>query len=277
MSGAGDHVDWLLYDGPVIDPHVHLKLDEQMAVTDRPHLPHAYLSRMRDVDLRAAGVLVIAPPGDLDRTRQMNDLVLDLAQEEPWYAMCSIHPADGDLGLAEIERVADAGARGLKLHPNAQDFDVADDAVARVVEHASTYQLPVLFDAYSPFDPAQPGKFVKLAMSRPEARLVLAHMHGPNFPELLTYEVLSRYPWWKRNVWFDMSATANLFADSPYCDQLAWVCRKLGTDRLLWASDFPLDDPCEALRSLAAYGFSREELSAICHENASALFGVDNR
>lgn len=45
--------------------------------------------------------------------------------------------------------------------------------------------LLVLFDAYSPFDADQPGKFVKLAVGCRETQLILAHMHGPQFAQLL--------------------------------------------------------------------------------------------
>lgn len=145
-----------------------------------------------------------------------------------------------------------------------------------VVGRAAELGLPVLFDAYSPTDPGQPGKFVELAQRHPSARIVLAHMQFTRFLELLVYEVLARYPSWTRNVWFDMSATGRLFADSPCADQFGWVCRKLGTDRLLWASDFPMDDPADALRALDAYGFDEGQLRQICHDNAVSLFGLDH-
>lgn len=54
----------------------------------------------------------------------------------------------------------------------------------------------------------QPGKFVQLAIAAPQARLILAHAHEPGFPQLLVYEILARYPWWPRQVWIDISATA---------------------------------------------------------------------
>lgn len=261
----------------VIDPHVHLALDERMAVGDRPQGVEDYLRATDGMELKKSGVLVMAPARDLDRTRRQNDLVLDLSSsDQRFFAMCSVHPADGDAALAEIDRVAEAGARGIKLHPNTQSFDVADDAVLRVVAHAGERGLPVLFDAYSPFDPAQPGKFVTLALSCPRTAIILAHMHFMDFSKLLVYEVLARYPHFARNVWFDMSATAKLFADSPYREQFGWVSRTVGVDRLLWASDFPMDDPAESLRSLSVYGFDEAETCQITHDNAVRLFGLDD-
>jgi uncharacterized protein len=90
--------------------------------------------------------------GCLDRTRARNDRLLQLAKESGgfFYPVCSVHPADGRAALEEIDRVAADGAAWLKLHPNTQQFDVADPAVTGVVQKAAEHGLPVLFDAYSP-------------------------------------------------------------------------------------------------------------------------------
>ncbi|MEJ7774565.1 MAG: amidohydrolase family protein [Nocardioidaceae bacterium] len=268
-----------VYSGPVIDTHVHLQLDEQMQMVGNAHSPDHYLKAAADIDLRAVGVLVMAPSGELDRTRRQNDLVLELASTDssPWYAMCSVHPHDGDGALEELERVATAGACGVKLHPNTQDFDVADERVAAVVAKAGELSLPVLFDAYSPYDAGQPGKFVTLATEAEQSKIILAHMHGPRFLELLVYEILGRYPWWRANVWHDVSWAAAAWASSPYAEQFSWVCRKVGVDRLLFGSDFPLDDPVTALQSLDELGFSGEEIASIAHDNAASLFGLDGK
>jgi len=173
--------------------------------------------------------------------------------------------------LEELGRVAAAGAAWLKLHPNTQQFDVADPSVITVVEKATELGIPVLFDAYSPWDANQPGKFVNLAMAVPESRLILAHSHGPGFPQLLVYDILARYPWWRRRVWFDISVTGPLLAGSPFGEQFTWVLRKIGVDRVIFGSDYPLDDPADAIRAVAALGFTDEEQAAILYGNAAAL------
>jgi hypothetical protein len=173
--------------------------------------------------------------------------------------------------LREIDRVAAAGAAWLKLHPNTQRFDVADPAVTRAVRLAAENRLPVLFDAYSPWDANQPGKFVNLATEVPESRLILAHAHGPGFPQLLVYDVLARYPWWRRNVWTDISVTGPLLAGGPFAEQFTWVLRKFGADRVVFGSDYPLDDPMAAVRAVASLGFTDEEQAAILHDNAAVL------
>jgi predicted TIM-barrel fold metal-dependent hydrolase len=143
--------------------------------------------------------------------------------------------------------------------------------VAAIVTRATERGLPVLFDAYSPWDANQPGKFVNLAMAVPEARLILAHAHGPGFPQLLIYDIVRRYPRWQRNVWIDISVTGLMLADGPFAEQFTWVLRKVGTDRVIFGSDYPLDDPMTAARGVAGLGFTVAEQAAILHDNAESL------
>jgi len=262
-----------VYDGPIIDAHTHpmLGLDDQIVAS--PHPPEVYRSLVSFTRVVRAAALTIAPTGDLDMTRARNDAVLKLARESGgfFYPVCSVHPADDTKALEEIDRVARAGAAWLKLHPNTQHFDVAEPAVAGVVRKAAEYGIPVLFDAYSPWDANQPGKFVDLAMAVPEAKLILAHAHGPGFPQLLVYDILARYEWWQRRVWFDISATGPLLAGSPFADQFTWVLRKIGIDRVVFGSDYPIDDPLTAIRAVATLGFTDQEQAAILHDNAAGL------
>jgi uncharacterized protein len=262
-----------VYSGPIIDAHTHPMLDKENQIVAEPHPPEAYRALVDGSQVSRAAALTIAHRGDVERTRERNDAVLRLAADSGgfFYAVCSVHPADGAAAIAEIDRVADAGAAWLKLHPNTQGFDVAQPAVAEVVRKAAERGLPVLFDAYSPWDANQPGKFVDLAMQVPESRLILAHAHGPGFPQLLIYDILARYPWWRRNVWVDISVTGALLAGGPFADQFAWVLRKVGIDRVVFGSDYPLDDPQEAVRKVVTLGFTDEEQAAILHDNAAEL------
>jgi predicted TIM-barrel fold metal-dependent hydrolase len=248
-------------------------LDPEGQIVTTPHPPEAYRALVSGSRVRRAAALTIARRGELDRTRARNDAVIKLARDSGgfFFPACSVHPADGAAAIEEIDRLAAAGTSWLKLHPNTQDFDVADPAVAAVVRRASEHQLPVLFDGYSPWDSNQPGKFVNLATAMPEARLILAHAHGPGFPQLLFYEILGRYPEWRRNVWIDISVTGLMLAGGPFADQFTWVLRKVGVDRVVFGSDYPVDDPVAAIAAVAELGFDDAEQAAILHDNAAAL------
>ena len=64
-----------------------------------------------------------------------------------------------------------------------------------------------------------------------------------------------------------------MFANSPFAEQLSWVLRKVGTDRLIFGSDYPLDDPLGAIEAVGQLGFAEPELQAILHDNAAGLLG----
>ena len=248
-------------------------LDPDDRIVAVPHPPEAYRSIVQGSQVKHAAALTIARCCELDKTRSRNDAVLKLAEESDgfFFPVCSVHPADGLSALREIDRVAEAGAAWLKLHPNTQRFDVADPAVLTVVRKAAEHGLPVLFDAYSPWDANQPGKFVNLASAAGEARLILAHAHGPGFPQLLVYDMLGRYPDFQRNVWIDISVTGPMLAGGPFAEQFAWVLRTVGIDRVVFGSDYPVDNPLDAVAGVAELGFSDTEQAAILHDNAAVL------
>jgi hypothetical protein len=248
-------------------------LDPESQIVRTPHPPEAYRALIEGSRIGQAAALTIARGDDLKRTSARNDAVLRLARDSGgfFFPVCSVHPADGAAALGEVDRVAAAGAAWLKLHPNTQQFDVADPAVEAVVRRAAERGLPVLSDAYSPWDANQPGKFANLAMAVPEARLILAHAHGPSFPQLLLYDILARDPGWQRNVWTDISVTSPMLAGGPFADQFTWVLRKFGIDRVIFGSDYPIDDPLAAVAAVTKLGFTDEEQAAILHDNAAAL------
>jgi predicted TIM-barrel fold metal-dependent hydrolase len=248
-------------------------LDPEGQIVAAPHPPQAYRAIVDGSQVRRAAALTIAHRGDLARTRARNTAVLTLARDSDgfFFPVCSVHPGDGLSAFREIDRVAAAGAAWLKLHPTTQRFDVADRSVLKVVRMAAARGLPVLFDAYSPWDANQPGKFADLAVALPEARLILAHAHGPGFAQLLVYDVLARFPGWTRNVWIDISVTGPMLAGGPFAEQFTWVLRKIGIDRVVFGSDYPVDDPLTAIRGVVELGFTDAEQAAILHDNAAGL------
>lgn len=265
-----------MYTGPIIDTHTHPLVNDRNQMGADRHTAGDYAGRVSSTGVVKAAALTIAHEGQLSEMAEDNDAVLALADQFGgfFFPVCSVHPRDGEAALEELDRVAAAGARWLKLHPNTQEFDIDDEVVRPVVARAGERGLPVLFDAHSPFDPAQPGKFVKLAMACPDTTLILAHAHGQRFADLLVYDTLNKYPWWRRNVYVDISATATQLAASPFTEQFVWVLRKVGIDRVLFGSDYPFFDPAEAVDAVRSLGFTDTEQARILHDNAAALLAT---
>jgi hypothetical protein len=201
------------YQGPIVDTHVHVGITS----VGQDDSPAAVERALIEGGIARAGIITMARKGHLPETRAQNDLVASLVRQHPerYFAFGSVHPDDGPEAAAELERLVTLGVRGLKLHPNTQQFDVASPAVDVVVKKATALKLVILFDSYSPFDANEIGKFVMLAMKNPEARIILAHMGGPQFLSMEVFAILKLYPSIKTNVWFDLSFVSHLVTGSP--------------------------------------------------------------
>ena len=178
---------------------------------------------------------------------------------------------DTSAAWAEMERLATKGVHVLKLHPNAQRFDVSAPQVAELAEKAGKLHMALLFDSYNPEDASELGKLMMLAVTHPDTKFILAHTGFVHFSELVTIDVWKKYPWFKNNIYMDLSAIAPLLGDSPFRDQIVWLIRKVGVGQFLYGSDFPLFTFKESIAAVKKLGLTPLEEQAIFHDNALQL------
>jgi uncharacterized protein len=261
------------YDGPIIDIHAHLRSGGEPPVAPGHPTGTDALTKLDDIaGVTRSALIVIAQKGAIEATRAKNDVVLEAAQQSGgrFFPIVSVHPHDGAAALAELERVAKLGARIVKLHPNTQNFDVEDPAVGEVLERCGTLNLVVLMDSFKPWDADQPGKFLKLTLAHPRTKLILAHMGHSQFRQFLPFGLLKKLGM-QTNVFFDTSALATTFADSPLEAELVWVMRQVGMERILFGSDWPVDTPAAAVDAVRRLGLDRSEEQLVLHDNGAAL------
>ena len=260
--------------GPVFDVHVHLRhggesLDEYLAEVERA-----------GIELAGVGAMWFGGPhqarqGELDAIRAGNDRIIALAAKQPLgLPIATGHPYDGDDALTELERVAAAGVRVLKLHAHTQGFDVSDPRVEAVARRAGELDMVVLTDN-AHILPGDSEKLFNLVARVPGTRFILAHMGGANF-RYWNILALARTAngFAMDNLYFDISGPVLLAADSPLEDEFVWTLRNVGIDHVLMGSDYPqislerMDDALERLDDLGA-----EEKAKIRQGNALRLFG----
>jgi uncharacterized protein len=266
------------YQGKIIDMHEHIALDD----TEQHTMSAEHNNTLKDIltniskaHLTKAAIITIAQKGQIDQTRLRNDSLIHLSNLYPsLIPICSVHPMDGAAALEEMQRVQKLGVKIIKLHPNYQQFDVTAPEVAAVAQKAGELKMILLFDSYNPADVNEDGKLIMLAVTHPDARFIFAHMGLVNFPQFLTLLGLSKYPWYKKNIWFDLSAIAPILGDSPFRDQLVWTIRKIGIGQFLFGSDFPLFDPPSGIKSIYKMRFTRAEEAQIFYTNACNLLQI---
>lgn len=259
--------------GPVFDVHVHLRngagsLDEYLAEVEQA-----------GIGLAGVGAMWFGGPhqarqGELDAIRAGNDSVIALAAARPLVLpIATVHPYDGNDARVELERVAAAGVRVLKLHAHTQGFDVSDPRVEALVRRAGELGVTVLMDNAHVL-PGDSEKLFNLVARVPGTTFILAHMGGANF-RYWNILALARTAdgFAMENLNFDISGPVLLAAGSPLEDEFVWTLRNVGIDHVLMGSDYPQISLARMDDALEQLDLSAEEKAKIREGNARRLFG----
>ena len=78
------------------------------------------------------------------------------------------------------------------------------------------------------------------------------------------------------NIYFDLSATITLVADSPLEEEFIWTIRNVGIDNVLLGSDYPQFSLKETLNALERLNLTAEEKNKIQYLNANKLLFPEN-
>ncbi|HEX3509546.1 MAG TPA: amidohydrolase family protein [Solirubrobacteraceae bacterium] len=157
-------------EAEVIDAHTHLGLDED----GRSLTLEQLLGQLDAAEARRACVFPLHDPERRPAYSLPNDRVLEWAGESGGRLVpfCRLDPAEG--ALAECERSLGRGARGIKLHPRAQDFVFDGHDMDDVFALAESARVPVLIHAGRGLPPLADG-LADLALRHPGTPLILAH------------------------------------------------------------------------------------------------------
>jgi predicted TIM-barrel fold metal-dependent hydrolase len=215
-------------DAEVIDAHTHLGLDED----GRSLTLEQLLSQLDAADARRACVFPLHDPERHPSYRLPNDRVLAWSGESEGRLVpfCRLDPAEDPLD--EAERCLASGARGIKLHPRAQEFVFDGPEMASVFALAEQASVPILIHAGRGLPPLADG-LAELALSHPDAVLILAH--GAICDQGILTTRLAEHP----GVLYDISCffpldVIELFARVP-------------AERIVFASDPPYGMPATTL------------------------------
>lgn len=295
-SRAGEVVETgieLARDVPVIDAHTHLFPPE--LVTDRStHLDRdawfadlfsspkilmvtveAMIESMDSAGIQRS-IVCGWPWKDPILCREHNDFLAEACRRYPdrlsWLAI--VNPATRGAD-AEIGRCVDEGAVGVgELNADAQRFswDVPSPLML-MVDACMALGIPMLMHCSEPVGHRYPGKgtatpdkiltFLKAA---PELSVIAAHWGGG----LPFYELMPEVASLTRNVVYDSAASTYLYGFEvfPIVERLA------GTDRILFASDYPVLRPRPFLRKIRESGITSRGAPGILSGNAQRVFGL---
>ena len=205
---------------------------------------------------------------------ETNDYILEASSRYPdrLIGFCAVQPQAGDVAIAEMERCARAGARGLgELRPDAQGFDLTDEAALRpLAEAALQHHLICLFHSSEPVGHLYPGKgtvtpdlLYRFISSFPGLHIVCAHWGGG----LPFYVLMPEVAQALSRVYFDCAATWLL-----YRPEVFWhVASLVGAEHILFGTDYPLQAQGRCLERVHQLGLLPEVEALILGGSAERL------
>jgi uncharacterized protein len=215
------------------------------------------LAALAPVSARA----LVFPMHEPDGYREANDAVLErvAASGDVLRALCRVQPRD-EGAVAEARRCLDAGASGIKLHPRAEQFTLAEPSVRELVAAAHEHRGTVLIHAGRGI-PALGQDTVRLAGEFPDARLVLAHC------------AISDLAW----LWRELPSHPNLFIDTAWWNpaDIIAMFALCPPANIVWASDSPYGLPLiaatQAMRCAFQAGLSPEQVRGVMGGQAERM------
>ena len=209
-----------------------------------------------------------------------NDYILDSVSRYPrrLIGFCAIQPRAGDAAIAEMQRCARAGAKGIgELRSDVQEFDLTDEGTMKpVVDAALKHDLVLLTHSSEPVGHEYSGKggitpeiLYSFITAFPKLRLVCAHWGGG----LPFYALMPEVARALTNVLFDTAATVFLYKPEIF----EQVSRMIGSDKILFGTDYPLMHQSRVLAQVQSAQLPKEAKVNILGANAEKLLYCDER
>ncbi len=200
-----------------------------------------------------------------EQVRSINNFIAKSVEEYPdkLIGFGALHPDYEDI-RGEVSRMESLGLRGIKLHPDFQRFDLDDERAFPIYEAAEERGLPILFhigDARQDF--SAPERLLNVVKRFPGLKAIGAHLCGWSMwdrgAELFAHS----------GVYADCSSS--LYAMSP--EHAAELIRKIGTDRVMWGTDYPMWNAKEEIERFNRLPLTADERDNILSQNALRLLG----
>jgi len=261
----------------VIDFHTHCFTDE-LAGTAIPVLAKkagipAYLNgtlsalkeSMNSNNITYSVVLNIATKPS--QTETINNWAAEI-QKDNIIAFGSIHP-EYKSWKNELKRIKELGLKGIKFHPEYQNFYVDDEAIYPIYEKAFELGLIIIFHAgedigYKPPFHCTPEKLEKIVRRFKGGTFIAAHMGGFRHWDDVEKYLVGR----------------DIYLDTSFClgymdkEQKQRIIRNHGYKKIIFGSDSPWKNQGEEVERIKELCLGRDAEEAILYKNAFELLGI---
>lgn len=214
---------------------------------------------------RISHQLVCSPAVTAAQTGSINRYISGLVSENSsLIGFGTLHPENSDFEDI-IDGIAASGLKGIKFHPDFQQFSIDDKNMYPVYRYAAKKGLPILFHMGDmKLDYSSPHRLARVVGDIPELKVIAAHMGGySHWDEAIDLPV-------SENLYFDISSTLSFMPK----EQFMRFIEKFGYTRFFFGSDFPMWEPYGELEKFLSLGYDENVQRAIEFDNFADLIGL---
>lgn len=178
----------------------------------------------------------------------------------------SLHPESDNIER-DIKHLVDLGLKGVKLHPDFQNFSLAEEKAWEFGNLIKEYNLPVLIHCGDPrYERSNPAQMVEFIKHTSGLKIIAAHLGGWSRWDEAEKLLAGKY-----DIYVDMSSS------------LAWlkpedavrIIRKYGVNRVMWGSDYPMWEHEPEIGYFNKLPLSKEERQSVLYDTAAKLLGIE--
>src|SRR5689334_11029037 len=240
----------------IFDAHTHLGHDIDSMVGVYEEL----IASLDRYGFSRANVFCLDEPDRVPAFRAGNDRTLEFAERSEGRLIPFVRLDLTDEPIAEAERCLDRGARGIKLHPRAQKFQLNDERLTPVFALAAERRVPILIHGGRGLPPIA-DHLAALVDRYPDAQLIIAHAGIADLSGLAGHFAC------KAGVFFDTSVWSPIDLLSFY--------RLVPPEQIVYASDYPYGMQPQSLllsiRTARAAGLNEEQICDMLARNAHRI------
>ena len=259
----------------IIDIHTHVFPDKIAEKASRGiqefyniRVPYdGTLSKLLELSDRAGvdKVVIHSPATTPHQVESINNFIIECTQKYPdrIIGFMTMHPDYDDIN-GEVERCIDAGLKGLKIHPDFQEFMI-DDKKAYNIYEAISGRLPLLVHTGDyRYQWSKPSRMANVMDDFPAMQVIGAHFGGwSEWDDAV--EAFSG-----RNIYIDTSSTMYKVP----IEHVNNLIRAYGVDHVLFGTDYPMWDAETELKFIEQLDVTSSEREMILHENTERLLGI---
>ena len=255
----------------IIDFHAHIYPDKiaekaSQATGDFYGITPAYSGTSKELltSGKAAGIsrFVLLPVATKpDQVSHINDFIADeVSAHNEFYGFGTLHP-DGENILEETDHIISLGLKGIKLHPDTQQFNTDDKRLFEVFDYIQGKTPLLVHCGDKRFDFSHPRRLKNVIDNFPHLQVIAAHLGGWSlFDE--AFELLK-----DENCYLDISSTMMFLPP----EQIEHYIHGYGVERILFGTDFPLWRPEQEVASFRRLNLSSFEFERIAYKNALGI------